>query len=102
MLREELAAELVALNVDVIVTPGTPPTLAAKQATQTIPIVFPSAGDPVEKWLVASLARPGGNVTGIAHHMGFGKHLEVLKALSWRVSAWPFSINPAASAPRTT
>ncbi len=92
----ELAAELVALNVDVIVTPGTPPTLAAKQATQRIPIVFPSAGDPVEKGLVASLGRPGGNVTGIAHHVGFGKHLEVLKEAVPKLSRVAFLHNPAA------
>ena len=60
-----LAAELVALKVDVIVTGGgTPPALAAKQATKTIPIVFSSAPDPVTDRLVTSLARPGGNVTG--------------------------------------
>ena len=60
-----LAAELVALKVDVIVTGGgTPPALAAKQATKTIPIVFASAADPVTDGLVTSLARPGGNVTG--------------------------------------
>ena len=59
-----LAAELVALKVDVIVTGGgTPPALAAKQATKTIPIVFASAADPVTDGLVTSLARPGGNVT---------------------------------------
>lgn len=93
----ELAAELVALNVDLIVAAGgTPPTLAAKRATQTIPIVFPSAGDPVEKGLVASLARPGGNVTGIAHHVGFGKHLQVLKEAVPKVSRVAFLHNPAA------
>ena len=60
-----LAAELVALKGDVIVTGGgTPPALAAKQATKTIPIVFASAADPVTDGLVTSLARPGGNVTG--------------------------------------
>jgi putative ABC transport system substrate-binding protein len=60
-----LAAELVALKVDVIVTGGgTPPALAAKQATKTIPIVFASVPDPVTDGLVTSLARPGGNVTG--------------------------------------
>ncbi len=60
-----LAAELVALKIDVIVTGGgTPPALAAKQATKTIPIVFASAPDPVTDGLVTSLARPGGNVTG--------------------------------------
>ena len=60
-----LAAELIALKVDIIVTGGgTPPALAAKQATKTIPIVFASAPDPVTDGLVTSLARPGGNVTG--------------------------------------
>ena len=62
-----LAAELVALKVDVIVTGGgTPTALAAKQATRTLPIVFASAPDPVMDGLVTSLARPGGNVTGSA------------------------------------
>ena len=61
-----LAAELVALKVDVIVAPGTPAALAAKQATRTLPIVFPIAGDPVTSGLVTSLARPGGNVTGLS------------------------------------
>jgi putative ABC transport system substrate-binding protein len=60
-----LAAELIALKLDVIVTGGgTPPALAAKQATKTIPIVFASAPDPVMDGLITSLARPGGNVTG--------------------------------------
>jgi putative tryptophan/tyrosine transport system substrate-binding protein len=61
-----LAAELVALKVDVIVAPGTPQALAAKQATRTLPIVFAVAGDPVGSGLVTSLARPGGNVTGLS------------------------------------
>ena len=61
-----LAAELVALNIDVIVAPGTPQALAAKQATRTLPIVFAVAGDPVGSGLVPSLARPGGNVTGFS------------------------------------
>ena len=59
-----LAAELVALKVDVIVAAGTPGTLAAKQATRTLPIVFATASDPVGSGLVTSLARPGGNITG--------------------------------------
>jgi len=62
----ELAAELVHLNVDVIVTWFTPPARAAKQATREIPIVMADAGDPVGTGLIASLSRPGGNVTGIA------------------------------------
>jgi putative ABC transport system substrate-binding protein len=61
-----LAAELVALEVDVIVAPGTPQALAAKQATRTLPIVFAVAGDPVGSGLITSLARPGGNVTGLS------------------------------------
>src|SRR5215510_5374170 len=59
-----LAAELVALKVDVIVANGTPPALAAKRATTTIPIVFTSVADAVTSRLVTSLAKPGGNVTG--------------------------------------
>ena len=77
-----LAAELVALNVDVIlVGGGTRVTLAAMQATKTVPIVFTDVGDPVESGLVTSLARPGGNVTGLSS-LGpelVGKNLELLK-----------------------
>jgi len=62
-----VAAELVALKVDVIVAPGTRGALAAKQATRTLPIVFPAASDPVVSGLVTSLARPGGNVTGLSN-----------------------------------
>ncbi len=62
----ELAADLVRLKVDLIVVAGTPSVLAAKKATTTIPIVMVSATDPVGAGLVASLARPGGNVTGNA------------------------------------
>ena len=77
----ELAADLVRLKVDLIVVTGTPAALAAKNATTTIPIVMANAGDPVGAGLVASLARPGGNVTGIS---GLSpelnsKRLEVLK-----------------------
>ncbi|WP_395712714.1 ABC transporter substrate-binding protein [Reyranella sp.] len=60
------AAALVAAKVDVIVAPGTPAAVAAVQATQSIPIVFPGVGDPVGKRIVASLAKPGGNATGVA------------------------------------
>jgi ABC-type uncharacterized transport system substrate-binding protein len=77
----ELAADLVRLNVDLIVTTGEPPALAAKKATTTIPIVMANAGDPVGSGLVASLARPGGNVTGLSN-LGTelnSKRLEVLK-----------------------
>jgi putative tryptophan/tyrosine transport system substrate-binding protein len=61
-----IIAEFVRLKVDVIVTHATPNVLAAKQVTSVVPIVFPSAGDPVGNGLVASLARPGGNVTGLS------------------------------------
>ena len=60
----DLAAELVRLNVEVIVAPGVPSTRAAKQVTTTIPIVMAGGGDPVSTGLVASFARPGGNITG--------------------------------------
>ncbi len=63
----EAAAEFVRLKVDVMVTVGTPPTAAAKQATSAIPIVFVLAGDPVGSGFVASLSRPGGNVTGVSN-----------------------------------
>jgi putative tryptophan/tyrosine transport system substrate-binding protein len=62
----EIAAEFVRRKVDLILTHNTPPTLAAKQATATIPIVFATAGDPVESGIVTSLGRPGGNVTGLS------------------------------------
>ena len=62
----ELAAELVRLKVDLIVTSGEPTPLAAKKATSTIPIVITSSADPVARGLVTSLARPGGNVTGLS------------------------------------
>jgi len=84
----ELAAELVRLNVDVIVAIGTPGPLAAKRATSTIPIVMAAAGDPLGSGLVASLARPGGNVTGMslmAPDLG-GKRLELLKEILPRLA----------------
>ncbi len=77
----ELAAELVRLKVDLIVTSGGTPALAAKKATTTIPIVMAVAGDPVGAGLVASLARPGGNITGFSSLAGElnTKRLEILK-----------------------
>ncbi|HWX13796.1 MAG TPA: ABC transporter substrate binding protein, partial [Methylocella sp.] len=60
-----LAADLVGRNVDVIVTSGTPGILAAKSATSTIPIVFTGGGDLVATGVIASMARPGGNLTGV-------------------------------------
>jgi ABC-type uncharacterized transport system substrate-binding protein len=77
----EIAAEFVRLKVDVIVTYSTSPVLAAKQATSVIPIVFAAANDPVGADLVASLARPGGNVTGLSVQQAevAGKKLELLR-----------------------
>jgi putative ABC transport system substrate-binding protein len=79
----DLAAELVRLRVDVIVAVGDPVILAARQATSTIPIVMPSVGDPVGRGFVASLARPGGNVTGVSNLAVAltGKWLEFLKQI---------------------
>ena len=77
----EIAAEFVTLNVNVMVTSGTPAVMALQQATTVIPIVFATAGDPVSTGLVASLARPGGNTTGLAT-IGddlAGKRLELLR-----------------------
>jgi putative tryptophan/tyrosine transport system substrate-binding protein len=77
----EIAAEFVRLKVDVILASGTEPALAAKQATTVIPIVFPLAGDPVGTGLVASLAQPGGNVTGLSNQASdlAAKRLEILR-----------------------
>jgi putative tryptophan/tyrosine transport system substrate-binding protein len=77
----EIAAELVRLKVDVILMHTTPPALAAKQATSVNPIVFATAGDPVGTGVVASLARPGGDVTGLSSQATdtVGKRLELLR-----------------------
>ena len=78
----DMAAELVRLKVDLIVAVATPSILAAKHASTAIPIVMVGVGDPVGIGIVASLARPGGNVTGVSHLVGLeilGKRLELLK-----------------------
>jgi putative tryptophan/tyrosine transport system substrate-binding protein len=75
----ELAADLVRAKVDVIVTSGTPGIRAAKQATQTIPIVFASGYDVVGRGIVESLARPGGNATGLSFGVEAGKGVQLLK-----------------------
>src|SRR5262249_17281967 len=77
----EIAAEFVRMKVDVIITTGTANVVAAKQATSATPIVFAAAGEPVGAGLVASLARPGGNVTGLsllATDLA-GKRIELLR-----------------------
>jgi len=84
----ELAAELVSLKVDVIVSAGPPPTRAAKEATATIPIVMAMDTDPVGMGFVTSLARPGGNITGLSTllpEIG-GKRLELLKEIIPKLS----------------
>jgi putative ABC transport system substrate-binding protein len=77
----QIAAEFVRLKVDIIVTSGTQQVLAVKQATSVIPIIFAAAGDPVAGGLVASLARPGGNVTGLSSQTAdlAAKRLEILR-----------------------
>jgi putative tryptophan/tyrosine transport system substrate-binding protein len=84
----DLAAELVRLKVDVIVTTSTPTAMAAKSATTTIPIVIFGATDPVGTGVVASLARPGGNITGVTvmNEELAGKRLELLKETTPKVS----------------
>jgi putative ABC transport system substrate-binding protein len=92
-----LAAELVRLHVDIMVTGSTTGTLAAKAATQTIPIVMVGVGDPVGSGLVASLARPGGNVTGVSLLAPelVGKQLAFLKDVLPTVSRVAILWNPA-------
>jgi len=84
----ELAAELVRLKVDAIFTAGTPSLLALKQATKTIPIVFFSTSDPIGTGVVASLAHPGGNITGISALASdlWPKRLELLKEIFPKLS----------------
>jgi putative tryptophan/tyrosine transport system substrate-binding protein len=97
-----LASDLVRTKPDVIVTTGTPGTLAAKQATNTIPIVFASSGNPINAGLVASLERPGGNVTGftISGPELEGKRVQLLKeavpSLSRLAMLWN-SANPVSN-----
>jgi putative ABC transport system substrate-binding protein len=98
-----LAAELVALKVDVIVAPPTVAALAAKQASSTLPIVFTGSADPVMSGLVDSLARPGGNVTGLSYlsEQLTGKRLELLKQAVPGVSRVAFLWQPGAASERT-
>jgi putative ABC transport system substrate-binding protein len=95
-----LAAELVQLKVDLILTRGTPAALAAKKATQTIPVVMTGTGDPVGQNLVASLPRPGGNVTGLSAVVTeiYAKRVELLRELvpgAGRIAALFNMSNPA-------
>ena len=99
-----LAAELVALKVDVILAGGTPQALAARQATRTLPVVFAAATDPVENGLVTSLARPGGNLTGLSvlnQEELVGKRLELLKLAVPGISRVALLWQPGAVGART-
>jgi putative ABC transport system substrate-binding protein len=98
----ELAAQLVRLKVDVIISLAPPATLAAKNATQTIPIVFVGIGDPIASGLVASLGRPGGNLTGTTRMLSEMsiKHVEFLKQAAPRLSRLTILWNPANSSHR--
>jgi putative ABC transport system substrate-binding protein len=90
-----LATELARLNVDLILTRGTPAALAAKNATRTIPIVVLGIGDPVEQGVVASLAHPGANITGLSASATelYAKRLELLTELVPRVARTAFLTN---------
>jgi len=92
-----LAADLVRRRVTVIATLGAPPALAAKAATTTIPIVFEVGADPVEMGLIASLSRPGGNITGVANlNLELGpKKLELLRELVPTATIIGLLVNPA-------
>jgi putative tryptophan/tyrosine transport system substrate-binding protein len=94
-----LAAELVSLKVDVIVAAGTPAVQAAKEATKTIPIVTPITTEPLETGLVASLARPGGNITGLSYMSSdlSGKRLELLREVVPGVSRIAVLSNPSSA-----
>ena len=91
-----LARELVASGVDLIVTRGTPAARAAKEATSTVPIVMAAIGEPLGVGVVASLARPGGNVTGFAslEHSVIGKMLQTLKELAPSITRVAMLYNP--------
>jgi putative ABC transport system substrate-binding protein len=95
-LVREIARNLVRENVDVIVTPGTQVTRVVKQETNSIPIVMVAVGDPVGVGLVASLARPGGNITGLSNMMPdvAGKRLEILKEISPDATRIAILFNP--------
>ena len=100
-----LAADLVRLKVDIIAASPTPAAIAAKNATGTIPIVGMSLTDPVGLGLIASIARPGGNVTGVSYSLDpeiFGKHLALLKEVVPKVSRVAILSNPAGPAQPAT
>jgi len=96
----ELAAKLLHLKVDVLVASGTPSVVPAKNATSTVPVVFVAAIDPVATGVVASLARPGGHVTGVSavHADAMGKRLQLLKELLPKASRIAFMVRAGSPA----
>ena len=92
-----LVAELLAAKVDVIITAGTPATLAIKKVTSTVPLVFIAVGDPVGTGVVPNLGRPGGNITGLSSIAPDleGKRLELLREVVPKLSHVAFFLNPA-------
>jgi len=92
-----LIAELIALKVDVLVTAGTPAALAAKKATSTVPIVMAAVGDAVDSGIVPSLARPGGNITGLStlYTQLEGRRIQILHELVPRMKRIALLTNPA-------
>jgi putative ABC transport system substrate-binding protein len=98
----DLAAELVQLKVDMIIVTGSPSTRAAQQATRTVPLVMTVVGDPIEAGFVASLARPGGNITGLTQVSPqlSGKRLELLKEAFPKISRVAVFVDGALRAQR--
>ena len=96
----ELAARLLRLKVDVLVASGTPSVMPARNATSTVPVVFVAAIDPVATGVVTSLARPGGNVTGVSavHADAVGKRLQLLKELLPKASRIAFMVRATSPA----
>ena len=90
----ELARELADAKMDVLVTPAVAATMAMRQATDVIPIVMLHAGNPIGAGLIASLARPGGNVTGTANLPLGGKHVELMREVLPRMTRLAILINP--------
>ena len=98
---KELARELVDARMDVIVTPAVAATIAVRQATDTIPIVMLHAGNPIGAGLIASLARPGGNVTGTANLPLGSKHVELMREVAPRMTRLAILVNPTNAGARS-
>ena len=97
---KELARELVEAKADVIIAAGLAASIAARQATETIPIVMLRAGNPIDAGLISSLAKPGGNVTGTANLSLGGKHVELMREVLPHLTRLAILINPTNPAAR--